>query len=542
MNPRALLLALWTITGCLTLAPPTLSPDAAAVDARPPPLHLVSVTSSTGDLDAVGRLPSLTLRFDRAIAPPGPDDVTLFDLPPSTSLSTDLGHGDISAAHAAHRLAARVTVSDDGASLAVRGRTPQLPDAVLTLGVTTHVRARDGATLLDGVDAARLIALRVAPAARCGPLATALVVDASVPAGAPTLAVRFDAPVRAEGASVSFTVDDRPVDVALTLDCFDGRGGARCAWVRPVAPLPDGSALRWVGASLRGDDGAQVEVPPVDLDARAVTHPPPRFGAPIVCARDEATVGGLCVRRSDDAVELRVATTEPSLVRASTRLSPTEVRAAIGEAGTLHMLRLEPLPPATELTVSLDALTLDGAVVDTMRIPLIATTQRAPRVRVSEVVARPRGAGGQEYVELVNDDSVAVPLRDWSIASDTGRSVLPTTAAIAARGRALVVGDAFDPRGSSTSGDPAVAPGATVIVVRGALAGRGLRDSGAPWTLLDAQGNVVSAVPGDAPGRTPRAGVGLVRATMRLPDRDPAAWAYDARDGCTPGAPDRTRE
>jgi hypothetical protein len=73
------------------------------------------------------------------------------------------------------------------------------------------------------------------------------------------------------------------------------------------------------------------------------------------------------------------------------------------------------------------------------------------------------------------------------------------------------------------------------------VAGRGLRDDGADLALLDAAGSAVARVPTGDPGRPPREGVGLVRADTDLDDDDPAAWAYDAEGGCTPGAPDRVR-
>ena len=60
-------------------------------------------------------------------------------------------------------------------------------------------------------------------------------------------------------------------------------------------------------------------------------------------------------------------------------------------------------------------------------------------------------------------------------------------------------------------------------------------------SLLDPTGATVTRVPAGDPVRPPRAGVGLVRADTDLDEDDPAAWTYDAADGCTPGGENRLR-
>lgn len=130
-------------------------------------------------------------------------------------------------------------------------------------------------------------------------------------------------------------------------------------------------------------------------------------------------------------------------------------------------------------------------------------------------------------------------IANYALAQGTSRSLFPAGTVLRGRGRVLVVGASFDPRGAPRSGDPPVTPGATVITLRGSVAGRGLRDTGADVTLTDPEGRVLSFMPGSDPSRPPRAGVGIVRAETDLADEDPAAWSYDPTGGCTPGGEDR---
>ena len=118
-------------------------------------------------------------------------------------------------------------------------------------------------------------------------------------------------------------------------------------------------------------------------------------------------------------------------------------------------------------------------------------------------------------------------------------AALDTDAVLAPGARAVVAGASFDLRGSPREGDPPVGVGAVVVLVRGSVAGRGLRDDGADLALRDPQGHTVSVFPGASPARAPRAGVSLVRAAWDLDDDDPHAWAYDTGGGSTPGSANR---
>ena len=540
MRPPLLLLPL--VAACI---------EAPGLRRPPSPLRLEAVASRTGDLDATGRVTALTVRFDRAVAWPSPDALILVRGASSDGLRSDASDGSLSATNASRRIAVRLARDPrDPSVITLDALAPVLPDSELTLLLTPLVRGDDGATLAapDAGPRAVAIPLTVAPSRRCGALAR---VEAVAPGDVPTAVtrvfVRFDRAVRGGRAEQPLALVTEAGVVAparATLDCFDDDGYARCATVAPAAPLAARTVYRVVAAALASRNGAAVEAV-----LGAVTTGDRREAARVawasapVCGADERAMEGFCLRVGDRSIELRAATTTAALVRATaTPLgAPAGPRVAVSAAGTLHALRLPGLRSATMWRLAVEAVGADGRVHALREVAAVWTLARRPRVRVSEVLARPRTTSAQEYVELVSDEAADVDLTGWSIAQGVTRSPLPDGSVLRAMRRAVVVGMAFDPRGDARAGDPPVAPGATVFVTRTGVAGRGLRDDGADLALLDATGNAVARVPAGDPARAPREGVGLVRADTDLDDDDPAAWTYDAEDGCTPGAPDRLR-
>lgn len=541
-TPPALLPPIALLTACI---------EAPALRRPPAPLRLVVVTSPTGDLDRLPRFVSLTVRFDRAVAWPAPDALVLVRGAASDGLRSDAADGALSATNAARRVPARLARDPrDPTALTLDALAPELPDAALTLLVTPLVRADDGGTLAapDAGPRVPAVALTVAPARRCGAVARVeLAALGDAPTGVARVFVRFDRAVRAARSEQPLALVAESGVVAsarATLDCFDDDGYARCAEVAPTRPLAPRTVYRVAAAtSLRARNGAAVEgvlgaVATGDGDSIARVA----FGAALVCGDDERSVAGLCTRSRDRSLEVRAATEGPAVLRATAtavgRAAPTRV--AVGAAGTLHALRLPGLTPATIWRVGLEVLGADGRV-HASRSVILATRVGRPQVRISEVMARPRTTSAQEYVELVNDEATDVDLSGWSIAQGATSSPLPEHSVLRARGRAVVVGAAFDPRGDARAGDPPVAPGAAVFVTRTSVSGRGLRDDGADLALLDPDGATVARVPSGDPARPPREGVGLVRADNDLDEDDPAAWTYDADESCTPGADDRLR-
>lgn len=545
MNPKSTLaLALSVLlAACIETPGIRAVPDGA----RPPPLRLVRVESLTADPERTGRVPELRLRFDRPVGTFSPEDILLVTGELTDSLRSDAAYGALSATHAGRRVAASVTrEGTDPTTVVLRGAQTLLPDTALVLLVTGRVRAVDGAPLDTGDAGPAVIAapLRVASARRCGALMT---VEQVEPGDAPSLTsrvvVRFDRPVRMNSGASPFTLSTargEPVAARASLDCDDGTGFARCGWIEPSQPLEHRTVYRVapsLGLAARNglapEGVAMLFATGSRSDAARVS-----FGPSPVCATGESALGAFCVRGGDRWIELRASTTRPAIVRVNAMATAAR-RVALSVPGALHTVRVVGLAPRTVYALTVEALGADGAAHDARALGPITTAAALPRLRIAEVVARPRSTSAQEYIELVYEDDAPLDLANYALAQGTSRSVFPMGTALRGRGRVLVVGASFDPRGAPRSGDPPVTPGAVVITLSGSVAGRGLRDTGADVTLSDPAGRVLSFMPGSDPSRAPRAGVGIVRAETDLADEDPAAWSYDSAGGCTPGGEDR---
>lgn len=534
---RSLVLALASLS-CLGRDP--LQPP-------PKPLVLRAIVASTGSLDELSRFADITLRFDRAIAPPSLDAVLLIASAPSDALLSDAAHGDLSATNAARRVACRLTRdARDPAVLHLRAERAQQPDTQLTLIVTPALYADDDGTLATPDAGARVIAsaARIAPARRCGAVAAWRVIDAdAVPITTGPLYARFDRPVRvARGASlgVKLTRADGLVWPShASLGCADPDGMFRCVSVEPARPLTADARYGLTLSGLEARNGRAVEAPDEGFTARRLASwQQARFGPSPVCASDETARGSFCVRVVGASFELRALTTRRALLVAAASDGRDE-RVGIGAVGASHVVRVPAVSPGTVHAITVRALGLDGRADATEVVWPVTSASPAPRVRISEVLAHPRGASTQEFVELVNDEPVAVNVGGWALAQSASRTVFPMGATVPARGRAVVAARSFDPRGSAR-GDSPVASGSSLIVLPSAIA-RGLRDSGSDLTWIDPSGVVRSTVPGASSELSPREGVGLVRAETDLADEDPAAWDFDARDESSPGAPDALR-
>jgi hypothetical protein len=163
-----------------------------------------------------------------------------------------------------------------------------------------------------------------------------------------------------------------------------------------------------------------------------------------------------------------------------------------------------------------------------------------PRLRITEVLARPHDANTQEFVEVINEGPEPASLEGLLLATSAGTSRLPAVTVHPGQ-RAVIVGAAFDPRGSTRTGSPIAPPGTTLVRLDTMLATRGLADKGSRVWLADAQGHILSLAPGAGALRSSEIGVSLVRADPRMAEDDLASWSYDALGGSTPGLPDRLR-
>jgi hypothetical protein len=508
------------------------------------------VESTTGNLDALTRIPSLRVRFSHPMAWPSPDALMLIAGHATDSLRADAWDGVLSASNTQRRIEARLARDpNDPRVLTLDGVLPLLPDSTVTLLVTSRARGHEDTPLQrpdGGTPRATAVALTIAPASRCGALAYVESASAGeAPEDTARVYLRFDRSVRAEGGThVAVLVRETGgvVPSRASLDCLGADAMARCAVIEPGERLAANTVYRVRFGVLRARNGARVEeASTAFVTGERRVAPRVRFVGVTICAADEAPLGGLCVRASDRWIEVRAVTDTSAIARLVATPSTGGVpRSAIGTATTQHTVRVYVDRPDTAYALALDAIGSDGRAHDRRTVTLFKTAPQLPTVRISEVVAHPRGNSAQEYVELINDGARPTSLSGLVLAQGASRAELPSLT-LAPGARAVVVGAAFDPRGDARAGDPQVAPGAVVVVLRGSVAGSGLRNLGADLRLTDRAGRLLTMVPGAAPGRTPREGVGLVRAERELDDEDPAAWSYDAAGSCTPGAPDRLR-
>lgn len=521
-----------------------LALTASCLDARPPPsrptaLALDEVRVDAPADDLLPRAPRFTLRFDRPVALTGSDDLYLLTGEVTDALRTDAYYGTLSATNAARRVPASLAVDpDDPTRVTLSARSALLPETALVVLVPPRVRDLDGdpLSLGDAGTRAAAFAYAVSPARRCGPLPS-LASSPRVPPAVRAVYVALDRPSLGEPVA-RLTSPDGSVAADAALSCLD-RDGARCVRVAPRAPLARDATYTLTLSGLRSRAGSPVESLSLTLTTDGEVSSP-RLTAP-VCAAGETRIDPLCVRATARGVEVRAASTSEGVVVLSTRGPDGATRGAVSRWGTEHTARARTLgaPGAWSITVAL--LDAEGTPRDLAVVERWLAPEPLPAVRIGEVVARPRSGSAQEFVELVNDADGDVSLAGWALASGTSRSALPDDAVIAARGRLVVVGADFDPRGEPRVGDPPLAPGSALLVLSGSLAGRGLRDSGADLSLVSGDGRVASVAPMGDPARSPRAGASLVRADVDLDERDPAAWTYDLAGGATPGAPDRMR-
>jgi hypothetical protein len=141
-----------------------------------------------------------------------------------------------------------------------------------------------------------------------------------------------------------------------------------------------------------------------------------------------------------------------------------------------------------------------------------------PHVILNEAQANPLGPEpAQEWVELVNDGSVAANLGGYVLADIGGTTTLPD-ALLPPGGYALIVNETFV---EDDELDPPPAPG-TLLLRVAKLGLNGLSNSGEPLKLIDTEGQVVSRFPATP---KPKAGRSVSRVKPDAPDGIAASFA-----------------
>ncbi|MDB4928981.1 MAG: hypothetical protein JWM10_1465 [Myxococcaceae bacterium] len=531
--PRTQSFALLALAGCLDLTRPAEPPSA------PVSPQLTSLRANAASLDAVPRVPEIEVAFDRAMAPPEAASVMLFREALTAALVADARDGVVSLGRLDHRVPLRVQRDpSDPARWSLRAAEVLPPSTPLTLVFSERTRSVEGLTLtadLDGGVQATGVALQVVDAPAAGPLLTPALADA-VDAEVVLLWLRADRPVRVLRADGVSLVGDDGSAVATRVEADERTPDAvtRVLRVTPARALRAGVTYAWrvEGLSSRGAVAAEA-IPWRLLAAEPGAGEAVRFVDGVVCAAGEVAMSGACVELDDRAMTVRAATSAPAVVRLAVTLGGAR-RVTVTARGTTHRLALRELAPDVDAQWRLEAWDPAGHLGD-VREGALRTSAAQPRVRLVEVLARPHSTSAQEFVEVSNEEDAEASIGGWVLESGGSRSVLPEGAAVPGRGRAVIVGAAFDPRGVARANDPAVRAGARVIVVRGSLAGRGLRDTGAELALSNAAGLTVSRFPGTAPELLPQEGVSVVRADAELDEDDPAGWVRSRDGASSPG-------
>lgn len=159
----------------------------------------------------------------------------------------------------------------------------------------------------------------------------------------------------------------------------------------------------------------------------------------------------------------------------------------------------------------------------------LRTAPARERPILNEALADALGPEPQsEWIELLNDGTLAVDLGEYSVQDGGGRTPLPH-AILAPHEFALLVRDDFAPNGS----DPPPAPGARLIRVP-TLGKSGLSNAGERLSLVNGAGAECSVLPALAG----KAGQSLARRTPTSADDDPASFSFGSpTPGVANGAP-----
>jgi hypothetical protein len=299
---------------------------------------------------------------------------------------------------------------------------------------------------------------------------------------------------------------------------FDGGGGIRCVRFEATAAMKEDGQPRVGPPAVFLPDGhgiiARLDPRPFTVD---IEPPPPALRKK--CNSDELAFGPGCALVADDRLYGRGP--EASWLWAVTGTGVDEVFTT--QSGEAFLLK--GLSPLSMNTLDVVAIDVQGAALRTLFTA--ATLEPMPHVILSEVQANPLGSEpAQEWVEIVNDGSVAANLGGYVLADIGGETVLPD-ALLPPSGYALIVNETF------VEDDELDVPPATgTLLLRVSKLGlNGLSNSGEPLKLIDGLGRVVSRFPATP---KPKPGRSVSRVKPDAPDGVSASFA-DSEP--TPGFP-----
>jgi len=235
----------------------------------------------------------------------------------------------------------------------------------------------------------------------------------------------------------------------------------------------------------------------------------PAAEASLGCQAGELAFGPGCARVTDDRVTVRTPNAALLWIAHTARGALVEVSAR----GSL--LTIDGLLPDTLQRLWGSTHDLSGAA-RAFELELHTALARA-RPILNEALADALGPEPQsEWVELLNDGTLAVDLGQYSLQDGGGRTPLPH-ASLAPREYALLVRDDFAPNAS----DEPPAAGARLIRLP-TLGKSGLSNAGERLSLVDSAGVECSVLP----ALSGKAGQSLARRTKASEDSDPNAFIF----------------
>lgn len=345
----------------------------------------------------------------------------------------------------------------------------------------------------------------VATAAAAGPVLRRAWPPADTSAAVPRVVLCGEADLPA--VDVPIVLAPGSVEARAIRGASSAGGGRRCLRVVAAMPVPEGSLHAPPSLTV---DGIALTLDPTPIH---VGDDAPTAATPLACEPDEVRIGLGCARVADD--------------RATVRTPPAPLFWVVAGASVEHVVATAPgepfvvpsLRPATEH--ALDVSVADAAGREEVTRATLVTSPPRAHVVISEVLADPVAPDAtSEWIELVNDGSVAADLGGLRILDVGGEIALPPVP-LAPGAYAVVVDADWVPDAAL---DPVPVPGA--LVIRVSQLGRGgLANGGELLRLVDDDGTVLSAVPAIA-----AAGAGT--STAR---REP--WLADAPSSFMEGTP-----
>jgi hypothetical protein len=230
---------------------------------------------------------------------------------------------------------------------------------------------------------------------------------------------------------------------------------------------------------------------------------------PVKCLPDELAFGPGCASVADDRITVRTPNVPLLWIVHTRRGALVEVSAAG------RPLTVDGLEPDTQELLRGSTHELSGAsrAFDVE----VRTAPARERPILNEVLADALGPEPQsEWIEILNDGTLAVDLGEYSLQDSGGRTALPR-AILAPHEYALLVREDFAANGS----DEPPAPGARLIRVP-TLGKSGLSNAGERLSLVNGVGAECSVLP----GLSGKPGQSLARGTPTSADDDPKSFSF----------------